>query len=41
MLPDVPTDIQDALDKGLKLFAGEAEGHLEEVLRDGNAEKNR
>jgi hypothetical protein len=32
----VPTDIQDALDKGLKLFAGEAEGHLEEVLRDAH-----
>jgi len=36
MLPEVPTDIQAALDKGLRLFAGEAEGHLEEVLRDAH-----
>ncbi len=38
MLPEVPADIQAALDKGLKLFAGEAEGHLEEVLRDAHRE---
>ena len=34
MLPDIPLEIQEALDRGLALFAGEAEGHLEEVLKD-------
>ena len=36
MLPEVPVEIQAALAKGLNLFAGEAEGHLEEVLKDAH-----
>jgi radical SAM superfamily enzyme YgiQ (UPF0313 family) len=34
MLPEVPPDIQAAMDKGITVVAGEAEEHLEEVLRD-------
>ncbi|MFI4997795.1 MAG: B12-binding domain-containing radical SAM protein, partial [Hyphomicrobiales bacterium] len=34
MLPEMQKDLQDALDLGLSLFAGEAEGRLETVLRD-------
>ena len=34
MLPEIQADIQAALDKGLSLFAGEAEGRLDEVLAD-------
>jgi radical SAM superfamily enzyme YgiQ (UPF0313 family) len=34
MLPDQPSYIQEALDLGIHLFAGEAEGRMEEVLRD-------
>ena len=34
MLPEIPQDIQRALDRGLVLFAGEAEGHFDEVLID-------
>jgi len=34
MLPKLPRDIEAAGEKGISLFAGEAEGHLEEVLRD-------
>jgi len=37
MLPRLPREIQAASDKGISLFAGEAEGHLEEVLRDACA----
>ena len=40
MLPTLPPDIQEALDLGIHLFAGEAEGRMAEVLRDvaaGNA----
>ena len=40
MLPALPADIQEALDLGIHLFAGEAEGRMAEVLRDvaaGNA----
>ena len=33
MLPEIPPDIQAALDMGVTLFAGEAEGRLDEVLR--------
>src|SRR5690348_6945694 len=33
MLPDVPPDLQEAMDLGIALFAGEAEGRLEDVLR--------
>jgi radical SAM superfamily enzyme YgiQ (UPF0313 family) len=34
MLPDQPSYIQEALDLGIHLFAGEAEGRMDEVLRD-------
>ncbi len=34
MLPQLPPDIKEAVDLGISLFAGEAEGRLEEVLRD-------
>src|SRR5215475_7486227 len=32
MLPEIPTELQDAMDLGITLFAGEAEGRLEELL---------
>lgn len=34
MLPKLPGDIQQALDMGISLFAGEAEGQIERLLRD-------
>ena len=34
MLPELPDDIKAAQEMGVSLFAGEAEGHLDEVLRD-------
>ena len=34
MLPTLPADLQEALDLGIHLFAGEAEGHMAEVLCD-------
>ena len=34
MLPDLPDDLQEALDLGVVLFAGEAEGRLEDLFRD-------
>lgn len=34
MLPKLPRDIQAAREKGISLFAGEAESHLDELLRD-------
>ena len=34
MLSDIPPDLQEALDIGVSLFAGEAEGRLEQVLID-------
>ena len=34
MIPGISPDIQEAWDFGVSLFAGEAEGRLEEVLRD-------
>jgi len=40
MLPKLPPDLQEAVDLGIHLFAGEAEGRMAEVLRDvaaGNA----
>lgn len=33
MLPEVPADIQEAMDLGISIFAGEAEGRLDQVLR--------
>jgi len=34
MLPQIPPELQEAMDLGISLFAGEAEGRFEEVLRD-------
>jgi radical SAM superfamily enzyme YgiQ (UPF0313 family) len=33
MLPELPRELQEAMDLGITLFAGEAEGRLEELLR--------
>lgn len=37
MLPTVPPDIQEALDLGCSLVAGEAEGHMDRILRDAHS----
>ena len=37
MFPTVMADLQQALDMGVTLFAGEAEGRMDEVLRDAAA----
>jgi len=37
MLTKLPDDLQQAKDMGISLFAGEAEGRLEEVVRDAYA----
>jgi radical SAM superfamily enzyme YgiQ (UPF0313 family) len=34
MLPELPAELKDAMDLGISLFAGEAEGRFEEVLVD-------
>ena len=34
MLPDMPDDLQEALDLGVTLFTGEAEEHIDDLLRD-------
>jgi hypothetical protein len=34
MLPTLPADIQEALDLGIHIFAGEAEGRMADILRD-------
>ncbi|MGA9323893.1 MAG: radical SAM protein, partial [Xanthobacteraceae bacterium] len=34
MLPTLPAEIQDALDLGIHVFAGEAEGRMADILRD-------
>jgi len=34
MLPELPPELKEAMDLGIALFAGEAEGRLELVLRD-------
>jgi len=39
MLPRLPDDLQKAQDMGISLFAGEAEGRLEDVFRDAYAEQ--
>src|SRR5205814_5376428 len=33
MLPDLPADLREAMDLGISLFAGEAEGRFDELLR--------
>lgn len=39
MLPELPADLREALDLGITLFAGEAETHIDELLRDAWAGK--
>ncbi|WP_294536583.1 radical SAM protein [uncultured Rhodoblastus sp.] len=39
MLPELPADLIEAQELGISLFAGEAEGRLETVLRDAYAGK--
>ncbi len=34
MLPAIPKELTEAMDLGISLYAGEAENHFEEVLRD-------
>ncbi len=34
MLPEIQPELQEAMDMGISLFAGEAEGRFEEVLQD-------
>ncbi len=36
MLPEVPPEIREAMDLGISIFAGEAEGRLEGVLQDAD-----
>ena len=40
MLPELPPELQEALDLGVMLYAGESEGRMADFLRDmtsGNA----
>lgn len=37
MLPGIQPELQEAMDLGISLFAGEAEGRLDQVLRDAHA----
>jgi hypothetical protein len=39
MLDELPADLQEALALGITLFAGEAEGHIDELLRDASANR--
>jgi hypothetical protein len=39
MLPEIPGDIKEALAMGITVFAGEAEGRLERVLKDAWAKQ--
>jgi hypothetical protein len=34
MLPDLPPDLQEALDLGITLLCGEAEGRMDVLIRD-------
>lgn len=34
MLPEIPTEVQAAITKGITIFAGEAEDHIEELVQD-------
>ena len=36
MLPEIPPEIQEAIDLGVSIFAGEAEGRLEQLLKDAH-----
>jgi radical SAM superfamily enzyme YgiQ (UPF0313 family) len=37
MLPEIQPELREAMDLGITLFAGEAEGRLEDLLRDADA----
>ncbi len=39
MLPEIPIDIKEAMDMGVTIYAGEAEGRLDEVLKDAWAKQ--
>ncbi len=39
MLPETPPDIQEALDLGVTIFAGEAEGRFDDFLRAAHAQR--
>jgi len=39
MLPAIPPELQQAMDLGITLFAGEAEGRFEQLLRDAYADR--
>ena len=39
MLPDLPSELQEAMDLGITLFAGEAEGRLDELLRSAHRDE--
>ena len=39
MLPETPDSLKEALDNGVSLFAGEAEGRFDEVIQDAYAGK--
>jgi radical SAM superfamily enzyme YgiQ (UPF0313 family) len=39
MLSELPADLQEAIDLGVTLFAGEAEEHMDELLRDAFANR--
>ncbi len=41
MLDDLPWDLQEALDLGITLYAGEAEGHIDTLLQDAYADRLR
>ena len=34
MLPEVPDDIKEAQELGISIFAGEAEEHMDDVIRE-------
>ena len=36
MLPELPPELQEAIDQGITLFAGELEGRVENLLRDAD-----
>ena len=39
VLPEIPPEIQEALDMGITFFSGEAEGHLDQLLSDAYHQK--
>ena len=39
MLNDIPSDIQEAMDQGISLFAGELEGRMDGLLQDASEKR--